>query len=255
MPWLQWSFTWKNNVVSSIAKLDAHRVVLGSQQGFLSVLNWKQSQKVAFATVARPVVQCTWFSRLDAPHPGILQMGIHHLMIEQMSEEPPPTTGGQGPVFGNAKATWVTSCGWAMVCDIDLKEGKPVRKSTVLHRTNRVRCLNHRNEEVELGGWSLPSQEVRMAGTEGFLCWERVPDVIRRLPDHDKFVLDDHQSTVRTPPSLRVMNRRSGQMHNVNLGKGKMTVTAVAMHSSHEWILLSTKEDGVRFYNARKKIA
>ena len=252
VPSIRWSVTWKNNTISSLTRLTLDLVLLGSLDGNLSVVNWKRTQKVSFATVARPVVLHSWFSGNAVRHPGSQHMGIHHLAVDNEPNQSHP--------FGDIRATWVAACGWSMAAIIDVKNGKPDNVSTVLHRTAPVACKNHRNEYVDMGkkgGWSLPAQELRMTGTGGYLCWERVPNVVQILPDHDKFVLNDRprRFTFSGQPTLHVMNRQTGQKDNLLLGKGSKQILAIAMHTNNEWILVSTAEDGVRFYNARRKIS
>lgn len=253
LPSVKWSFTWKENTVSSLVRLGAEFVVLGSSRGNLSVINWKQTQKATFATVSRPVVLESWFSANGIRHPGAMHMGVHHLTVEHHRDDM------QQPVFGDTRISWVTSCGWAMSAVIDVRTGKAVEKSKVLHSAAPIRCMNHRDEAVNLGkkgGWSLPAQEIQSCGTTGFLCWECVPDVVQVLPDHNKFVLNDRprHMTVSRQPSLHVMNRWTGQMHELILSRGQSRVSVIAMHVSEEWVLVATENDGVRFYNSRRKM-
>eukprot|EP00977_Amphora_coffeiformis_P014097 scaffold3849_cov179-Amphora_coffeaeformis.AAC.35 len=252
VPSVKWSMTWKNNTISSLTRLTSNLVLLGSLDGNLSVVSSTKTQKVSFATVASPVVLHSWFSGNALRHPGSQHMGIYHLGVEN---EPI-----QNKCFGDVRATWVTACGWTVAAVIDIKDGKPVNPSTVLHRTAPVQCKNHRNEPIDLGkkgGWSLPAQKLGMTGTGDYLCWERVPDIVQILPDHDKFVVDNRPRRVTIPgqSTLHVMNRHTGQRDKLLLGKGSKQILAIAMHSSHEWVLVSTAEDGIRFYNARKKIS
>lgn len=256
VPSNKWVFTWKDNIVSSMARLGSDLVMLGSNCGNLSVIDWKKTQMAAFSTIARPVVLDSWFSANGLRHPGSMHMGIHRLTVE---EQPQLELQNSTYLFGDTRISWVASCGWAMSTVIDVTTGKPVGKAQRLHQTAPVRCVNHRNESVNVGGkagWSLPAQELQSCGTLDFLCWERVPDVVQVLPDHDKFVLNDRPRQVtlaRQRQSLHVMNRWTGQMHEVLLPKGQHRISALAMHSGNEWILVATETDGIRFYNARKK--
>ena len=252
VPSVKWSMTWKNNTISSLTRVTSDLVLLGSFEGNLSVVSSTKTQKVSFATVARPVVLHSWFTGNALRHPGSKHLGIHHLAVEN---EPI-----QDRAFGDIRATWVTTCGWTMSTLIDIRDGKPVGPSTVLHRTAPLVCKDHRNEHVDLGrkgGWSLPSQNLCMTGTGEYLCWERVPGIVQILPDHDKFVVENRPRRVVIPgqPTLHVMNRQTGQKDNLLLGKGSKQILAIAMHKSHEWVLVSTAEDGIRFHNARRKIS
>lgn len=252
VPSQKWSWTWKDNYVSSITRLDADRIVLGSLKGSVAVVDWKTTRRVAFATVAQPSILCSWFSGNGLRHPGVQQMGIHHLRVERESEH------GQQP-FGDTRVTWVTSCGWAMAATINVQDGKAVKTATVLHTTTPIRCLDHLREFMGMGGkagWSLPSRELCIASTDKYLCWERVPDVVHIQADYNKFVLNERSREVlKKDPSLHVLDRGTGQKHKLLLGKGSKNVSAVAVHSSHEWILVATEEDGIRFYCSRRKVS
>ena len=256
VPLVKWSWTWKSQIVSSIAKLDGSRIVLGSQLGQLAVVNWRETHKVAFSVKAQPRVLNTWFSCAGVRHAGAAQMGIHGLRIQsfQHHDNDNITTAS----FGDVHATWVTTCGWAMSATMDVQKGMPVKTCKVWHRSPPIRCVNHRNEDIEMNaGWSLPAHTLCIASTPDCLCWEDVPQVLQTLPDHDKFVLNDRprQSTVSQPPTLRIMDRATGQKHQVQLSsRGQKHLTAVALHPSKEWILVATREDGLRVYNSREKI-
>ena len=252
VPSVKWSMTWKNNTISSLICMTSDLILLGSLDGNFSVVSSTRTQKVSFATVARPVIMNSWFSGKALLHPGSQYMGILHLAVENES--------AVDRAFGDVRVTWVTSCGWTMATVIDVKDARPVNSSTILHRTAPVVCKNHRNEDVDLGkngGWSLPAQKLCVTGTSNYLCWERVPDIVQILPDHDKFVLDNRPRRVVIPgqPTLYVLDRQTGHRDKLFLGKGTKQILALAMHPSHEWILVSTAEDGVRFYNSRRKIS
>jgi hypothetical protein len=247
VPSLKWKYSWKGNVVSAIVGFGNDRVLLASSRGFLSVLNWKKCQKSTFAVDSRPTILSSWFSGTGLQHPGTNHMEIRCLAV-----------GNTQAREGDSRITWIASCGWALSAIIDLKDGKPIGKSTVLQETTPVRFMNHHNETIPFGGrgWSVPSKKIQMAGTAEYLCWERVPDIVHVLPDHDKFVLNDRprQISVLPQPGLHVMDRKTGQSYELSLPKGQQQITAVGMHTSHEWILVATDGEGVRLYCAREKI-
>lgn len=247
VPSLHWKYAWKGNVVSAIVSFGSDRILLASTKGFLSVLNWKKCQKSTFAVDSRPTILSSWFSGCGLSHPGTRHLEIRHLAV-----------GSTGTGEGESEVTWITSCGWALSAIIDLKDGKPVGKSSVLHETTPIQCVNHRNESIpfEGRGWSVPSRKIIMAGTEEYLCWERVPDIVHVLPDHDKFVLNDRPPllTVMPQPGLHVMDRKTGKACELALPKGQKQITAVAMHASNEWILVATDGEGIRLCSSRLKI-
>ena len=244
-----WSMTWKENTVSSIVSLGSGLVALGSTKGCLSVIHWQKTQKATFAAAPQPMILSSWFSGSSIRHPGSQHMGIHHLGVEQILE--------RSHSFGSVIISWVTTCGWAMSTCIDLKDGQPLKPTKVLQRTTPVRCMNQRNEYIDIGKktWSLPSKNLCVGSTDQYICWERVPDIVQVLPDHDKFVLSDRPRIVSIAehPSLNLIDRKTAQTYSVHLGKGAKQVISVAVHMSMEWILVSTVEDGVRFYSCRIK--
>jgi hypothetical protein len=245
--------------------------------GNIMVMDWTKTQTVPFSTTRQPIILSSWFCTTTTTgggsavgrHPGAQYMGIHQLRILSSHTPLEEQQQNQTPrkYYGDVQLSWITSCGWAMLTILDIETGKPLKGSLrILHRPNPIRWKNHRNEYIDMGdtnnqrGWSLPSKPISMTSTHNCLCWERVPDVVQILPDHDKYVLADHPRSVIVPsvPTLHVLTNPSmgnseRQLTTVRIGKKHKTVIAVAVHHSLEWIVVSTEEDGIQFYARRQK--
>ena len=282
---LLWKWTWSGQPITSMVSVSHNTVLLGSQHGHLTLLDWTQQQQAAFSVSPMPTIVRQWSTLTAFAHPkSVGAMGIVHLVPAALS----------GPIL---HVSWHTPGGWAVQARLPLsstttttssgtKHALRAREVEVLYATPKIVSYNDRGQVVAnmtTTDWSLPaSGSVTGTGSTQSLVWTKVPAVSQYLPPQDQRVLVGNgvatsssvlQRFVRDEdnedaPSLMLCHRSTGRVHSIPLvtntkkkqPQPSWTVSALALHPSEEWLLVATTGGGatnphsLRIYNSRNRI-
>lgn len=273
-PTLRWKLSW-NKRVSSLATVhdgtstSNHLIAVGSTNGNIALMDWKRVQKASFARHYSPTIVAEWSTCRGISCPGGNNnewMGVHQLHVEtghgqENNEGISKLSSSSSNSLGSCQFSWFTSCGWALSMTVDVSSYKTTDTSQVHYATNHVRFQNSNGDHLgeDKNTWSLPAERVKGTGTGSVLCWEKVANVTQVLArGRDDRVLDDPQSrTIRSgsAPTLLWMPRSGGPVRTITLSKrSNFSLASIAVHPSHEWIVVGTETEGLRIYNARNKV-
>jgi hypothetical protein len=220
----------------------------------------------ASTAIAGPTVVTEWnpLKILQVPSTNAPCMGIRHLRVEGTLRPLDGSAIGNGG-YATCRLVWITSCGWVLQAELESRGNGTLRKkSKVLFSTRPVHCINDRGEEVDLPAhlqtWSLPvAGKVVADSAQSALVWEKVVEVTRILPHHDKRVLDSQQGqlvrSLDEKPGLHVMTTNNSRVvQTVRLSRKRTggSPTAVAIHPSHEWMVVGTASNGFYALNTRR---
>ena len=249
-PSLVWKFQWK--AVSSIVSLCNDMVVLGSKQGHLALLNWEKTHRTSFSLKPIPTIVDEWVSYRGLEVPNSAAMGIQHLRVERLINCP-ASTGN----WGHCNLIWMTACGWLLSTTLQSLTTRTSR-SQIIYATNPMQCLNSKGEVVQESkrSWSYNGGVTVVDSTQTVFCWIKAEDVTKHIPHHDKYVLDSQprfvtQSGIK--PTLTWKRAIDGRLQSIPLSKRKGSPTAIAVHPSHEWIVVGSAK-GLYAINGRCKI-
>lgn len=251
---------WKWQTITSIIAVSSRQVLLGSKNGCMSLVDWRRSQKPAFASKPIPTVVAQWsttaaFRKSSLPdHVG--GMGIIDLQNQSSKS---CNAGELCPRV--LQMSWRTPSGWVLSARLDSCDLK-LTHTLVVKSTARVKVLNHRGEETNIDNakmkWSLPVDGKMVGcGTSNSLVWTKVPKVTQILPHHDHRVMVSSTQAGQVqretiPPTLLFYNRSSGQMQEITLStKSKSWPNVVAIHPSQEWLVVVDDGGCIRILNAR----
>lgn len=250
-PSLIWKYRWKP--LSSMVSLCKDVLVLGSKHGHLALLNWKKTQRNAFSLKASPTILDEWISYRGLDVPSSSAMGIQHLRIETLVD-----CQADSDNWGHCRLSWVTACGWALsttLCSTTKRTGR----SKINYATKPIQCLNFNREIVKESkrSWSYNGGVVVSDGTKSVFCWSKAAEVTKVLPHHNKYVLDSQarfEVQTDSKPTLLWKGTFDDRLFSIPLSKRKGPPTAIAVHPSHEWVIVGTRSNGLYAVNSRCKI-
>jgi WD40 repeat protein len=236
-----WRLRWKR--ITSMVTISDDTILLGSSQGYFSMLNWKQVQRSSFSVKGSPTILNEWLSFRGLQTPIGAAMGIRHIRVEGRSIE-----AAKYAVWGRYQISWVTTGGWILSCLLEATRGKQ-RKSAVMYGTPKIQFLDSSGKPVAVSKaeWSLPKDRILMTGSSMGLFWEEIPQVTQRLPHHDKFVLLQHEecSVATNKPALLHMTMRERSVTRIPLSRRRGKPTSFAVHPTNEWMVFGTKSCGL----------
>jgi hypothetical protein len=216
------------------------------------VMNLKVLQRTSFSLEKSPTIVKEWLSYRSLSTPGSIAMGIRDVRVEFFSTMMTKTD--------VLHLNWVTFCGWHMSAWVYTVE-KNHCPAEIVHETDRVKCLKASGEPVKeppVRSWSLPiNHRVQVGATDTAMFWEDVPNVTQILPEHNPTILGPRESRfVRSdgkPALLWTMMGQGGTVFRIPLSKRRGPHTAFAVHPSHEWVAVGTKENNIYAVNSRCK--
>lgn len=238
--------------ISCMAPFGLNMVVLGSDRGQLTIVNWKKCTKErAFSSEKRPTVLQEWmpYGKQSQPKDGPVEsMGVVKMRVEASSS----AGCKKSTNWGMCRISWVTKCGWGLSVRIDSPTRR--RDCEVWHSSPKVEVRNADGEPVILAkmAWSLPQEPVSV-DTNSVFCWTDVPAVTRILPHHNKYVADSQPRIIRSEKKALLWKdiSKDGPTHTIPLPKEWRTLPrAIAVHPSHEWIVAGTSSQ-LAVLNAR----
>lgn len=247
-----WSWKW-NRRISSMAAASKDVVILGSNNGIMALVNHQRVQRTNFSLSPTPTILKEWVSYkgLDTPS-GERCMGIRRLVVDCVWPH------GDGLLHLN----WVTFGGWHLSACVELSTvSTKYERPTIHHETAQVQCQNSAGEPVRPPRitWSLPVEnKVQVTSTSDALFWEDVPAMTQILPGHDCRVagMTEQSLYVRATgkPGLLCKFADHAPLSRIPLSKRKGSPTCLAVHPSHEWIVVGTKQDKFYVINSRPKV-
>jgi hypothetical protein len=238
-PQLVWRMQQNTARISCMASFGLDMIVMGSDRGHLTIVNWKKCTKErAFSTEKRPTVLQEWmpYGKQTEPKDGPVEsMGVVNLRVEASSSADCTTSNN----WRECRISWVTKCGWGLSVRIDSPTKR--RGCKVWHSSPKVQVRNADGEPVSLAkmAWSLPQEPVSV-DTNPVFCWTDVPAVTRVLPHHNKYVVDSQPRIIRSEKKALLWKDivKDGPTHTIPLPKEwKILPRAIAVHPSHEWIV------------------
>jgi hypothetical protein len=277
-PTLRWKLSWGGMRISSLVTVNIsttnnsnnNLIALGSTTGNIALVDWKRVQKASFARHFSPTLVGEWSTCRGIACPGNEWMGVYQLRLEtgQHGQENSAGTcilsslsaSSSSNSLGRCQFSWYTACGWALSMTVEVPEYTTTDKSVVHYATNHVRFQNSNGDHLgdDKNTWSLPAVRVKGNGTDSVLCWEKVANVTQVLArGRDDRVLDGQSRTLRSvcAPTLLWVPRSGGPVRAILLSKrSNISLASIAVHPSHEWIVVGTETEGLRIYNARNKV-
>jgi hypothetical protein len=278
---LLWKFQYKDTI-TAMAVLTHDTVVLGTCNGRLAVLNWKQVTRAAFSCKPSPTLIEDWVSYFAGPSQeqmeipsAPLAMGIRNLRV--IAERSVP-----GKLV-QYRLVWVTSCGWVVSSALEVVSSpaepkqaftpeKHIRRRKgceVHHTTKPIKWRSMDGEEVSLltPTWTVPTKRLQVGTTGKALVWQKVDDdVTQVLPHHDQRVLGSEPSFeqrrytkpklqwMSMSPSYRGLGTERYPLRTIPISKRAGSPTGIAIHPGHEWIIVGTSQNGMYLINARSKV-
>jgi hypothetical protein len=243
----EWNFNWGKRI-SSMAMVSDEIVVIGSSRGLLAFVNYKKLERASFSLNPTPTVVKEWLSSRGLETPNKDAMGIRDLVVDCVLPG------------GLVRLCWVTFCGWQLSVTVDLA-GKGSESAQIHHATQLIKCKNASGVPVQppRRSWSLPvDNKVQVTSSETAMFWENVPTVTQILPGHDCRVagLGDESRFVRSNriPSLLYKFADHDSLSRVPLSNRRGPPTCLAVHPSHEWIVVGTQQNNFYAVNARCKV-
>ena len=252
---LRWRF---ENIqkITCMEKLGSNLLVVGSDCGYLTLVDWTQCTKQrTFSFEQRPQQWGCWLPHHPPGMPIGNFMGIIKFHVE--SSFRPRCTPDH---WGRYRIRWITKCGWVLSTEIEsynrcgqreLKMGE----CRVLHSSPPVEFRDTQGRPIDMGSphHSLPREPIA-ADASTVLCWTDVPSVTKVLPHHDKYVLDSQPQIIRSETRALLWKEISSDDSptTIPLSKGFKSLPQVLMvHPSREWIVAAF-DDNLGIVCARK---
>ena len=278
---LYWKFQYKD-IITSMELLTSETVVLGSCIGRLAILNWKKVTRAPFSFKPTPTLVEDWASYaasssqepLDIPSPVAMGIRNIHVVVEN-------TVPGKMVRY---RLYWVTTSGWVLSSMVEALSSSAEskldsnpetrirrRKGCELHHSTKpIKWINIGGEAVSAPTrtWVVPTNRIQADSTATALVWQKVEDdVTQIIPHHDQRVLSSASSVQQlrnTKPKLHWMaiacsscaagTKRLPMLETIPISKRSGAPTSIAIHPSHEWIVVGTSHSGMYLVNARPKV-
>jgi hypothetical protein len=245
----QWNFNWGKRI-SSMVIVSEEIVVIGSSRGLLAFVNYKKLERASFSLTPTPTVVKEWLSHRGLETPNKDAMGIRDLVVDCV-----------GPGGQLVRLCWVTFCGWQLSVTVDLAD-KGCESARIHHATALIKCKNASGAPVQppRRSWSVPvDNKMQVTSSETAMFWENVPSVTQILPGHDRRVAglgDESSRFVRSnmKPSLLYKFADHDSLSRIPLSNKRGPPTCLAVHPSHEWIVVGTQQDNFYAVNSRCKV-
>lgn len=260
LPTLIW--TWNNSEpVLCFLPIASNLVLLGGTEGGFIVLDWKKTNRKAFASDKTPTVLSSWKTKvtLQKQYPTVASRdwGVQTMHLDCVGSTPSDAVLN---AIGSCTLSWVTAGGWALSMDPS-------------YSTTRIPTVHHAPPETQTRSFegvlvstttkkfASPSAPVVTASSPdgcsgGLLVWHMVPTATHILPHHDKRVCQQRQVQIGAELQLACLMMRPGSnscpattLQHVNL---KRPPRVLAIHRSNEWMLVATEASSkLLVYNAR----
>jgi len=278
-----WKLDWNGKRVTCLSPVHHHAanhrlLLVGSACGHFCLVDYTRYELSSFATLASPKVLREWLSYQGLETPGTTHMGIQSMVLETVSA---PNDATYAP--RRFRIRWITPSGWVLRSSVDISASTKtaakqnhgaslcsVERAEILFSTAPVRVLNDRGDRVipNRRSWSLPVGTCTSHCTRDLLVFEDVAGVTQILPHHDNRVLVSQPRFVREPsrpklrfiwttpddPTISEAATSSSALHSCTLSRRRGRPVAVAIHPSHEWIVVSTDKRGMYALSSRANV-
>lgn len=275
---LFWKWSWKRSsgdVITSMESLTEDTVVLGTRTGLIAILDWKNVKRASFSYTVSPTLVDSWESYMNDQQistPPARGMGIRKLTVAK-------------EIFPGElvryKLVWLTTCGWVLS---SMVEYSPRRNDSTSSRIRRMkRCFEVLFEtdpitwksatgdvvsDDVMKSWVMPTEPIPSFASESVLIWNKFnDDVTRILPHHDQRVLAPLASTINEArgqpkiqwmsigkPTCNTVRAKQVETRSIRLSTRAGLPTHLAVHPSHEWIVISTAENGMYLVHSTSKL-
>lgn len=236
-----WTFTWKR--FSTIVSIAPDTLLAGSKNGYFGLINWKKLTRTSsFSRALSPTLSDQWLSYRGQDTPGSNHMAICQIIVDKFEEN-----AGSHVYWGRCSLTWATACGWVLEATLESPTQAP-KSCRIVGSTPPKRVVDVMGAPTQMANasWSLPAGSCASAGSRALVAWEDVAQVTQVLPSCDKRVLAQHQ-TIRAndKPSIKIWWIASSRIQSASFSRKTGRPVSIAIHPSHEWIVVSTEHRGV----------